>query len=106
MQERSRADNGRVDEPVVARPRLLSPTSFSDAKTLADDYKALVPVVLNLRGVEREVARRLIDFASGICYALDGSMEKLAAQVFLLTPRSVVVSDDDRRRLEERDYGR
>lgn len=87
-----------------AKPRVLSPQSFGDAKILADEFKSEVPVVMNLQTVERELARRLIDFASGICYALDGSMVKLASQVFLLTPRSVEVSDEDRRRLEQRGY--
>jgi len=45
--------------------------------------------------------RRLIDFASGLCYGLEGDMERVADQVFLLTPRGTEVSDDDRRRLRE-----
>ncbi len=81
-------------------PRHLSPQSFGDAKTLADEFKADVPVIMNLQGTERELSRRLIDFASGICYALEGSMEKIAPQVFLLTPPAVTVSDEDRRRFE------
>lgn len=94
------------DEPVTtyAKPRTLSPKSFGDAKTLADEFKESIPVVMNLQGIERELARRLIDFASGICYALDGGMEKLAPQVFLLTPKLVDVTDEDRRRLQQRGY--
>ena len=87
-----------------AKPRALSPQSFGDAKTLADEFKDDVPVIMNLQGIERDLARRLIDFASGICYALDGGMEKIASQVFLLTPQSVELSDEDRRRIEERGY--
>jgi cell division inhibitor SepF len=90
--------------PAQVKPRALSPQSFGDAKTLADAFKDDVPVIMNLQGVERDLARRLIDFASGICYALDGGMEKIAPQVFLLTPSSVEVSDEDRRRLEQRNY--
>lgn len=81
-------------------PRHLSPQSFGDAKTLADEFKAEVPVIMNLQGTERDLSRRLIDFASGICYALEGSMEKIAPQIFLLTPPTVTVSDEDRRRFE------
>ncbi len=88
------------------KPRALSPQSFGDAKILADEFKRSVPVIMNLQGIERDLARRLIDFASGICYALDGGMEKIAAQVFLLTPQSVEVSDEDRRRIEQRGYDR
>lgn len=89
-----------------AKPRTLMPESFADAKLVADEFKRDIPVVLNLQAVDRDLARRLIDFASGICYVLDGSMEKIASQVFLLIPESVEVSDEDRRRIEERGYAR
>jgi FtsZ-interacting cell division protein YlmF len=85
-------------------PRVLTPRSFGDAKELADDFKAVVPVVMDLQSVERDLARRLIDFASGICYALDGSMEKIASQVFLLIPVGVDVSEEERRNLESRGH--
>ncbi len=86
------------------KPKSVSPQSFGDAKILADEFKKAVPVVMNIRALDRDLSRRLIDFASGVCYALGGSMEKLASGVFLLTPRGVEVSGDDRRRLEERGY--
>ncbi len=89
-----------------AKPRTLIPESFSDAKLVADEFKRDIPVLLNLQSLDRDLARRLIDFASGICYAMDGSMEKIASQVFLLIPESVEVSDEDRRRIEERGYAR
>jgi cell division inhibitor SepF len=100
---------GPADQPVarpLAKPRPLAPRSFGDAKILADEFKRSVPVIMNLQGVERDLARRLIDFASGVCYALDGSMEKIASQVFLLTPQEVEVSEEDRRRIDERDGDR
>ena len=90
--------------PRLATPLVLMPRSFGDAKLIADDFKAERPVVMDLREVDRALARRLIDFASGICYALDGGMEKLATQVFLLTPSDVDVSEADRGRLATRDY--
>jgi cell division inhibitor SepF len=86
----------------LAKPRPLAPRSFGDAKILADEFKRSVPVIMNLQGVDRDLARRLIDFASGVCYALDGSMEKIASQVFLLTPQAVEVSEEDRRRIDPR----
>ena len=92
----------REPEIRLVPPRILAPRSFGDAKELADEFKAIVPVVMDLQGVDRELARRLIDFASGICYAMDGSMEKIASQVFLLIPVGVEVSADERRRLEAR----
>jgi cell division inhibitor SepF len=68
-------------EPVTVRPR-----SFNQAQELADKFKENQSVILNLEATERDVARRLIDFASGVCYSLDGSMEKVATGVYLLKP--------------------
>ena len=68
-------------EPVTVRPR-----RFDQAQEVADKFKEGQPVIMNLEGSDREVARRLIDFASGLCYALDGSMEKVANGVYLLKP--------------------
>lgn len=89
-----------------SKPRAISPQSFGDAKILADEFKRQIPVVMNIQDVDRDLARRLIDFSSGVCYSLGGSMDKLATNVFLLTPKGVEVSDDDRRRIEERGFDR
>ena len=72
----------------VASPRvhLVAPTGFNDAKEIGDRLKGSQPVIVNLQGVDRELCRRLIDFASGLTYGLGGQMEKVADQVFLLTP--------------------
>lgn len=67
-------------------PHTVRPRRFDQAQEVADKFKDGQPVIMNLEGTEREVARRLIDFASGICYALDGSMEKVATGVYLLKP--------------------
>lgn len=85
-----------------AKPHLVSPTSFNHAQEVADKFKANQPVLLNLQGAERDLARRLIDFSSGLCYGLGGHMEKVAHQVYLLTPTNVEVSAEERRRLQER----
>jgi cell division inhibitor SepF len=67
-------------------PHTVRPRRFDQAQEVADKFKDGQPVIMNLEGTERDVARRLIDFASGICYALDGSMEKVATGVYLLKP--------------------
>jgi cell division inhibitor SepF len=74
-------------------PAAIAPRRFDQAQELADKYKEGQPVIMNLEAAEREVARRLIDFASGLCYALDGSMEKVANGVYLLKPAAR--RDDD-----------
>jgi cell division inhibitor SepF len=84
------------------KPHVVSPTSFNHAQEVADKFKANQPVILNLQGVDRDLARRLIDFSSGLCYGLGGHMEKVAHQVYLLTPTNVEVSAEERRRLQER----
>ena len=87
-----------------AKPHVVVPTSFNQAQELADKFKGSQPVIMNLQAADRDLARRLIDFASGLCYGLGGQMEKVANQVYLLTPTNVEVSADERRRLEERGY--
>jgi cell division inhibitor SepF len=87
--------------PSAAKPHVVSPSTFNDVQEVADCFKSSQPVIVNLQGVDRDLSRRLIDFASGLCYGLEGNMERVADQVFLLTPSGAQVSDDDRRRLRE-----
>ena len=83
------------------RVSVVHPTSFNDAQALADRFKRQQPVIVNLQNIDRDLSRRLIDFASGLCYALNGSMEKVAQGVYLLTPANVSVSPEDRRAIAE-----
>ena len=85
-----------------AKPVVVSPTTFNSAQEVADKFKARQPVIVNLQGVDKDLSRRLLDFCSGICYALSGHMERVATRVYLLTPADVEVSPEDRRRLTER----
>jgi cell division inhibitor SepF len=93
-----------VPAPVMAKPHVISPTTFNEAQEVGDKYKSNVPVIVNLQAADRDLSRRLIDFASGLCYGLGGSMERVANQVFLLTPSSVEISPEERRRLHEGGY--
>jgi cell division inhibitor SepF len=70
----------------TGEPFTLRPRRFDQAQELADKFKDGLPVIMNLEGTDREVSRRLIDFASGLCYALSGTMEKVATGVYLLKP--------------------
>jgi cell division inhibitor SepF len=87
-----------------AKPHVVMPTSFNQAQEVADKYKGSQPVIMNLQAADRDLSRRLIDFASGLCYGLGGQMERVANQVYLLTPTDVEVSQEERRRLHERGY--
>ena len=95
-----RPANGRGD----VRVHLVIPKSFNDAQDVADKFKDAIPVILNLQGSDTELSKRLIDFASGLTYALDGGMQRIADKVFLLTPRNVEVSAEERARLIEKGF--
>jgi cell division inhibitor SepF len=84
-------------EVIVAR-------SYTDAQVLADHIRANIPVVLDLRKVEPAMVRRLVDFSSGLTYALGGSMRKIGQGVVLVNPANVNISRDEKRRLKELGY--
>jgi cell division inhibitor SepF len=99
--------------PAVVRPitpmhgakvHVVAPSRFADAQEVGDRFKNGQPVIVNLQTNDRELSRRMIDFCSGVTYALSGSMDKVADQVFLLTPSNVEVSAEEKRRLHERGY--
>ncbi|TML80215.1 MAG: cell division protein SepF, partial [Actinobacteria bacterium] len=97
---RSVQNGGRAGVQV----HLVIPKSFNDAQQVADQFKDDVPVILNLQSTDTDLSKRLIDFASGLTYALDGGMQRIADKVFLLTPRNVEVSAEERARLIEKGF--
>jgi cell division inhibitor SepF len=94
--------NGRGDAGV--RVHLVIPKSFNDAQDVADKFKETIPVIINLQGAEADLSKRLIDFASGLTYALDGGMQRIADKVFMLTPRNVEISAAEKARLVEKGF--
>jgi cell division inhibitor SepF len=94
--------NGRGGGDV--RVHFVAPKSFNDVQDVADKFKDSIPVIINLQGTETDLAKRLIDFSSGLTYALDGGMQRIADKVFLLTPRNVEVSAEERARLVEKGF--
>ena len=92
--------NGRND----VRVHFVAPKSFNDVQDVADKFKDAIPVILNLQNTDTDLAKRLIDFSSGLTYALDGGMQRIADKVFLLTPRNVEVSAEERARLVEKGF--
>jgi cell division inhibitor SepF len=105
-EERSPRASMRAVEsrPPRSEVHLVVPKSFNDAQQIADRFKANVPVILNLQSAETDLAKRLIDFSSGLTYALDGGMQRVADKVFMLTPRNVEVSAEERARLLEKGF--
>ena len=101
------------DEPEQPRPRFLNrnsskvvpmrrgmevslvkPTSMEDAKDICDYLLAGKAVVLNMEGIHTEVAQRIIDFASGATYSMNGNLQKISNYIFIATPESVELSGD------------
>jgi cell division inhibitor SepF len=101
LRPRPRAVQAAPGDAAV-RVHLVIPRSFNDAQQIADKFKEGTPVILNLQGSDSDLSKRLIDFGSGLTYALDGGMQRVADKVFLLTPRNVEVSAEERARLLER----
>ncbi|MET0559361.1 MAG: cell division protein SepF [Solirubrobacterales bacterium] len=93
-------DNGGADVQV----HLVIPRNFNDAQQVADQFKRSVPVILNLQTADHELSKRMIDFCSGLTYALDGGMQRIAEKMFLLTPRNVDVSAEEKARLIDKGF--
>lgn len=74
--------------------RVIKPTNMEEAREIVDTLIAGCTVVLNLEGLDVEVAQRVIDFSSGACYALDGQLQKVSSYIFILTPNGVAITGD------------
>lgn len=88
----------------AAAPRqvhVVEPRIYDDAQQFADRFKAGVPVIINLRTTEPKHAGKILHFASGLVYGLNGRMQRVAESVYLITPFNVEVSADEKRRLAE-----
>lgn len=80
---------------------IVEPKSYAEAQSIGDKFKQGTPVILNLTLTTPDLAKRLLDFASGLTYGLDGGLQKVSDKVFMLTPHNVEVSDAERRRLRD-----
>lgn len=81
---------------------ISEPRTFTEAQAIADRFKSGIPIIMNLTMTQPALSKRLIDFASGLTYGLDGGMQKVSDKVFMLTPANVDVSAEDRRRLRDK----
>ncbi len=96
-----RPANGRGQD---VRVHFVAPKNFNDVQDVADKFKDSIPVILNLQATDTDLSKRLIDFSSGLTYALDGGMQRIADKVFLLTPHNVEVSAEQRAELLEKGF--
>jgi cell division inhibitor SepF len=97
----------RILQPVpesTSRVHVIEPKSFNDAEQIGAKFKNDTPVIVNLQSIDRELAKRLIDFVSGLTYGLDGGIQRVAEMVFLLTPANIEVSAEDRKWMREKGF--
>ena len=88
-----------IPAPKVSKPVVVTPVRFAEVKEISEAAKRRQPVIVNLQQAEHDVAVRIIDFCSGLKMGIEGSFEKAGADVFLLTPKDVEVSDDEKKQL-------
>ena len=92
----------RAVPTTAAKVHVIEPRGFNDAQEVGDRVKANQAVILNLQASPKDLQRRLIDFSSGLAYAMGGSMSRVADAVFLITPLNVQLSEEEKDRLEAR----
>jgi cell division inhibitor SepF len=90
-------------EPAPERPRIttLHPRTYNDARLIGEHFRDGTPVIMNLTGMDDSDAKRLVDFAAGLIFGLRGSIERVTAKVFLLSPVNVTVKAEDKARIAE-----
>ena len=86
------------------RDEIVAPKSFNDAQDVGDRFRDGVPVIINLQDADPGLAIRVIDFASGLTYALEGGMQRIADKVFVVTPRNVEFSAEQRAEMIEKGF--
>lgn len=85
----------------MGQVHIVRPTSYGDAQQIGDRLRSSLPVIVNLEEAEDDLFRRVVAFASGLVYGLDGNIQKLAKRIYLVTPVDMQVSSEDKRRLTE-----
>ena len=76
---------------------VLEPGAYDEAQSAADFLKTHRPIVVNLRSAQKDLGRRVVDFLSGVTYALDGHMQRVGEEIFLFTPRQVFITAEQAR---------
>ena len=83
----------------IARIETVTPRTYNDARTVGEHYRSGVPVIMNLSEIDEADAKRLVDFAAGLVFSVHGTINRITAKVFLLSPSSITVTDEDKQRL-------
>ena len=91
-----RRPGGRAD---LSRITTLTPRTYNEARTIGESFRDGVPVIMNLGEMDDGDAKRLVDFAAGLVFGMRGTIERISAKVFLLSPASVSVTAEEKKRL-------
>ena len=89
-----RQTSSRSGANTMMEVSMVRPTTFEDARDICEMLLSGRAVVINMEGVQVELAQRIIDFASGACYAIDGNLQKISSYIFIVTPNNIELSGD------------
>ena len=95
---------GSGRDGIKSRVFIAEPKEFEEIQVIADNFKNDLPVIINLQKADQELGKRIIDFCSGLTYALEGNIKKVAEKVFLITPFNVEVSSEEKELLREEGF--
>lgn len=87
-----------------SRVQVIEPRGFGDAQEIGERFRQAQPVIVDLEDVERDTARRIVDFASGLTFALRGQIRRIADHAFLLLPAHASIPEDEKDRLRASGY--
>jgi cell division inhibitor SepF len=102
LAERRRPTTATVPGPRVAelsRITTLHPTTYNEARVIGENFREGIPVIMNLSEMDDGDAKRLVDFAAGLVFAVHGTIERVTNKVFLLSPPNVAVTAEDKQRI-------
>ncbi|WP_375003131.1 cell division protein SepF [Aeromicrobium sp. CTD01-1L150] len=84
---------------MLARIETVTPRTYNDARSVGEHYRSGVPVIMNLSEIDDDDAKRLVDFAAGLVFAVHGTINRVTSKVFLLSPENIEVTDEDKQRI-------
>lgn len=88
----------------LSRIITLHPTTYNEARTIGENFREGIPVIMNLSEMDDSDAKRLVDFAAGLVFAVHGSIERITNKVFLLSPPNVAIAAEDKQRIAENGF--
>ncbi len=101
LAERRRPASVQTPQTELSRITTLHPRTYNEARTIGEQFREGIPVIMNLSEMDDNDAKRLVDFAAGLVFAVHGTIERVTSKVFLLSPPNVSVAAEDKQRIAE-----